>query len=91
MKIEIDKFKNQYNNLKKENDNLYISNMNYSRELRQKFELQKEFEKSLTSQLDSLIINWNLTLANIAETDYDKVKFKEEYKKLTKTLKVFYL
>lgn len=90
MKIEIDKIKNQYNNLKKENDNMYISNMNYSRELRQKSELQKEFEKTLTSQLDSLIINWNLTLANIAETDYDKVKFKEEYKKLTKTLKVFY-
>lgn len=70
---------------------MYISNMNYSRELRQKSELQKEFEKTLTSQLDSLIINWNLTLAYIAETDYDKVKFKEEYKKLTKTLKVFYL
>jgi len=66
---------------------MYISNINYSRELRQKTELQKEFEKTLTSQLDSLIINWNFTLACIAETDYDKVKFKEEYKKLTKTLK----
>jgi hypothetical protein len=64
--------------------------MNYSRELRQKSELQKEFEKTLASQLDSLIINWNVTLAYIAETDYDKVKFKDEYKKLTKTLKVFY-
>jgi len=90
MKIEIDKIKSQSNILKKDNDSLYISNMNYSRELRQKTELQKEFEKTLTSQLDSLIINWNLTLAYIAETDYDKVKFKEEYKKLTKTLKVFY-
>ncbi|VVC26804.1 Major intrinsic protein, conserved site [Cinara cedri] len=85
--IELDKIKNQYNNLKKDNDSLYITNMNYSRELRQKTELQKEFEKTLASQLDSLIINWNLTLAYIAETDYDKVKFKEEYKKLTKTLK----
>lgn len=63
--------------------------MNYSRESRQKTELQKEFEKTLASQLDSLIINWNLTLAYIADTDYDKIKFKEEYKKLTKTLKVF--
>lgn len=90
MKIEIDKIKSQSNILKKDNDSMYISNMNYSRELRQKTELQKEFEKTLTSQLDSLIINWNLTLAYIAETDYDKVKFKEEYKKLTKTLKVFY-
>ncbi|XP_027851398.2 nucleoprotein TPR-like isoform X1 [Aphis gossypii] len=87
MKIEIDKIKSQSNILKKDNDSMYISNMNYSRELRQKTELQKEFEKTLTSQLDSLIINWNLTLAYIAETDYDKVKFKEEYKKLTKTLK----
>uniref|UniRef100_A0A2S2PQR5 NUA/TPR/MLP1-2-like domain-containing protein n=2 Tax=Schizaphis graminum TaxID=13262 RepID=A0A2S2PQR5_SCHGA len=86
-KIEIDKIKSQCNILKKDNDSMYISNMNYSRELRQKTELQKEFEKTLTSQLDSLIINWNLTLAYIAETDYDKVKFKEEYKKLTKTLK----
>jgi len=90
VKIELDKIKSQYNNLKKENDNMYLSNMNYSRELRQKTELQKEFEKTLCSQLDSLIINWNLTLAYISETDYDKVKFKEEYKKLTKTLKVFY-
>lgn len=88
MLIELEKIKNQYNNLKKDNDNLYITNMNYSRELRQKTELQKEFEKTLASQLDSLIINWNLTLAYIAETDYDKVKFKDEYKKLTKTLKV---
>ncbi|XP_025205590.1 nucleoprotein TPR [Melanaphis sacchari] len=87
VKIEIDKIKSQCNVLKKDNDSMYISNMNYSRELRQKTELQKEFEKTLTSQLDSLIINWNLTLAYIAETDYDKVKFKEEYKKLTKTLK----
>lgn len=91
MKIEKDKIKSQYNTLRKENDTLYLSNMNYSRELRQKTELQKEFEKTLASQLDSLIINWNLTLAYIAETDYDKVTFKEEYKKLTKTLKVFYL
>lgn len=91
MKIEIDKIKNQYNNLKKENDSMYITNINYSRELRQKSELQKEFEKTLTSQLNSLILNWNVTLTNIGETDYDKVKFKEEYKKLTKTLKVFYL
>jgi len=89
MKIEIDKIKNQCNILKKDNDSMYISNMNYSRELRQKTELQKEFESTLTSQLDSLIMNWNFTLAYIAETDYDKVKFKEEYKKLTKTLKVF--
>lgn len=74
--------------MKKENDSMYISNMSYSRELRQKTELQKEFEKTLASQLDSLIINWNLTLACIAEADYDKAKFKEEYKKLTKTLKV---
>ncbi|XP_022171411.1 nucleoprotein TPR-like isoform X3 [Myzus persicae] len=87
VKIEIDKIKNQCNILKKDNDSMYISNMNYSRELRQKAELQKEFESTLTSQLDSLIINWNFTLAYIAETDYDKVKFKEEYKKLTKTLK----
>lgn len=87
IKIELDKIKNQCNILKKDNDSMYISNMNYSRELRQKTELQKEFEKTLTSQLDSLIINWNFTLAYIAETDYDKVKFKEEYKKLTKTLK----
>lgn len=89
LKIEIDKIKNQCNILKKDNDSMYISNMNYSRELRQKTELQKEFESTLTSQLDSLIMNWNFTLAYIAETDYDKVKFKEEYKKLTKTLKVF--
>eukprot|EP00102_Acyrthosiphon_pisum_P012409 XP_008181542.1 PREDICTED: nucleoprotein TPR [Acyrthosiphon pisum] len=87
VKLELDKIKNQCNILKKDNDSMYISNMNYSRELRQKTELQKEFEKTLTSQLDSLIINWNFTLAYIAETDYDKVKFKEEYKKLTKTLK----
>lgn len=88
MSIELNKIKNQYTNLKKDNDSVYITNMNYSRELRQKTELQKEFEKTLASQLDSLIINWNLTLAYIAETDYDKVKFKDEYNKLTKTLKV---
>lgn len=70
---------------------MYLSNLNYSRELRHKTELQKEFEKALTSQLNTLILNWNLTLAYIAETDYDKVKFKDEYKKLTKTIKVFYL
>lgn len=64
--------------------------MSYSRELRQKTESQKEFEKTLASQLDSLIINWNLTLAYIAESDHDKIKFKDEYKKLTKTLKVIY-
>lgn len=69
---------------------MYLSNMNYSRELRQKTELQKEFEKMLASQLDSLIINWNSTLTCIAETDYDKIKFKDEYKKLTKTLQVLY-
>lgn len=90
MKIEIDTVKSQCNTLKKDNDSMYVSNMNYSRELRQKTELQKDFEKMLTSQLDSLIINWNLTLGYIAETDYDKAKFKDEYKKLTKTLKVFY-
>lgn len=84
----MDKIKSQYNNLKKENDSMYISNMNYSRELRQKTEFQKEFEKMLASQLDSLILNWNLALAYIAETDFNKVKFKDEYKNLTKTLKV---
>ncbi|XP_050441789.1 nucleoprotein TPR-like [Adelges cooleyi] len=80
-----EKMKTEYNIVKKENDNLYISNINYSRELRQKAELQKDFEKNLTSQLDSLILNWNSTLAYIM--DVGEGKYKDDYKQLTKTLK----
>lgn len=91
MKIELDKIKSQFNNLKKENDNMYISNMNYSRELKQKTELYKNFEKTMCSQMDSLFIHLNLSLAYICEAEYNKVQFKEQYLKLTKALKVFYL
>lgn len=74
--------------IKEENNNIYLLNKNYSRELRQKSELHKDFEKMLTSQLDLLIVNWNLTLNCIVETDYDKVKLTDNFKILTKTLKV---
>lgn len=62
--------------------------MNYSRELRYKNELQKEFEKTLASQLDSFVSR-SIEFDFIVESGYDKIKFKKEYIKLIKTIKVF--
>lgn len=88
MKIEINNVEIQCSVLKKEINSMFISNTNYCHELQQITELQKEFEKTLTSQLNSLIINWNSISTYIA---FDKVKFNEEYNKFTKSLEVFYL
>ncbi|XP_050525478.1 nucleoprotein TPR-like [Daktulosphaira vitifoliae] len=86
LKLDLEKMKTEYNSIKKENDGLYVSNLNYSRELRQKTELQKDFEKYLVSQLDSLIVSWDSTLTYIMENDNDNGKFKDDYKQLTVTL-----
>lgn len=63
--------------------------MKYFRELRQKYDLHKEFEKTLALQLDSLIFNKSFEFNYIVESGYDKIKIKEENIKLTKNLKVF--
>lgn len=88
--MEIDCIKNHYNNLKIENDNKFISNLNYSCELKQKTKLLIDLKTVLTSQLYSLSLNRNLTPANIFETGYDNAKSKQEYNKLIETVKVYY-
>lgn len=90
MKMEIDCIKNHYNNLQIENNSKVFFNLNYSRELKQKTELLKDFKRILISQLRPLSRNWNLTSANISKTGNHKAKSKDMCNKSTETFKVFY-